>query len=112
MIFGPGAERPLDVVVSDEGHIPQLSLYAPWEPHLHSLYEFDDGGVRLLYLPRSSNDPYAGLADPTRAALYIVEVPRYQAERDELAAELTLVARYERPGGESVIEVYQLGDNP
>jgi 4-amino-4-deoxy-L-arabinose transferase-like glycosyltransferase len=108
LVFGPGAERPLDVVVSDEGHIPQLSLYAPWEPGLHSLYAFDDGGVRLLHLPREQHDPFAGLADPARPALYVVEVPRYEAERNALAANLTLLARFPRPGGKSVIEVYRL----
>jgi hypothetical protein len=108
LVFGPGTERPLDVIVSDEGHIPQLSLYAPWEPGLHSLYAFGDGGVRLLHLPPGFHNPYGGLADPSRIALYIVEVPRYQAERDTLGAELTLLVRFPRPGGRSVIEVYEV----
>jgi 4-amino-4-deoxy-L-arabinose transferase-like glycosyltransferase len=107
-IFGPGAERPLDVVVSDEGHIPQLSLYAPWEPGLYSLYAFEAGGARLLHLPPEFHNPFGGLADPARAALYVVETPRFQAQRDALAARLTLLARFPRPGGKTVIEVYRI----
>jgi hypothetical protein len=108
LIFGPGTQRPLEVIVSDEGHIPQLSLYAPWEPSLHSLYDYADGGVRLLHLPTEFHNPYGGLADPTRTGFYVVETPRFQAQRDALEADLTLLARFVRPGGKSVIEVYEM----
>lgn len=106
-ILNVASQTPVDVVAVDEGHIPTLSTYAGPEPHLHALYAFDEPNLRLLHLYPEMDDPFAGLADPERTVLLIIE-SRLSARLRGLRARLEFIAAYSKPGGQSVIELYRL----